>query len=98
MARRQITGTVIADLTRYWTVGLYGTQSLGSSSETLSAGVAASYHDECLAFTVTLSHSGTNDRDIRPGTALLFTISFKNLGQVNLRPYSTGSTGTIPPF
>ena len=98
VARRQITGTVIADLTRYWTVGLYGTQSLGSSSETLSAGVAASYHDECLAFTVTLSHSGTNDRDIRPGTALLFTISFKNLGQVNLRPYSTGSTGTIPPF
>ena len=97
-ARRQLTGTVIADLTRYWTVGLYGTQSLGSSSETLNAGIAASYHDECLAFTVTLNHSGTSDRDIKPGTSLLFTITFKNLGQVNLRPYSTGSTGAVPPL
>jgi LPS-assembly protein len=77
-------------------VGIYGTQSLGSSSETLNAGIAAGYHDECLAFTVTLSHSGTSDRDIKPGTSLLFTITFKNLGQVNLRPYSTGSTGAVP--
>ncbi|HMK67109.1 MAG TPA: LPS assembly protein LptD, partial [Stellaceae bacterium] len=97
-ARRQLTGTIVTDLTRYWTLGIYGTQSLGSNSETLNAGITATYHDECLAFAVTLSHSGTSDRDIKPGTALLLSFSFKNLGQVNLRPYSTGSTGPVPPL
>lgn len=95
-ASRQIKGTMVADLTRYWTVGLFGTRDIGSGSETLNSGIAASYHDECLAFTATLSHSGTSDRDIRPGTTLLFTVVFKNLGQVNVRPYSTGSTGAVP--
>jgi len=47
---------------------------------------------------VALSHSGTSDRDIRPGTSLLFTVTFKNLGQFNFRPYSTGSTGSVPAF
>ncbi|HTS93125.1 MAG TPA: LPS assembly protein LptD [Stellaceae bacterium] len=97
-ARRQVSGTVITDLTRYWSLGIYGTQSVGSNSENLNAGIAATYHDECLAFTVTLSHSGTSDRDIKPGTSLLFTVTFKNLGQATVRPYSTGSTGPVPPL
>ena len=39
---------------------------------------------------------GTRDRDVRPGTTILFSVIFKNLGEVDLTPYSTGSSFPTP--
>ncbi len=111
--RRQINGTLIAQLTRYWSVGVFGTQNIGTNAptpatttstsvqiptnpKTLSSGIVATYRDECLSFSASLSHSGTSDRDIHPGTTLLFAIVLKNLGEVAVRAISTGTTGTAP--
>lgn len=110
--RRQLTGTLVAQLTRYWSVGVFGTQNIGTNAPTptttttsvqtptnpttLDSGIVATYRDECLSFSATLAHSGASDRDIRPGTTVLFAIVLKNLGEVAVRAISTGATGATP--
>ena len=106
----QISGTLITQLTRYWSVGLFGTQNIGNNpnivngvqmsnnAATINSGIAATYRDECLTFTTALSHSGTRDRDIHPGTSLIFSIVLKNIGEINLPAFSTGASGAAPVF
>ncbi len=96
--RQQITGQAIAQLTRYWSVAVFGTRDIGTNTSTLNSGVAATYRDECLTFSAALSHVGTRDRDVRPGTTVLFSLIFKNLGEVDLTPYSTGGSVPAPVF
>ncbi|HKF72445.1 MAG TPA: LPS assembly protein LptD [Stellaceae bacterium] len=96
--RHQITGQAIAQLSQYWSVALFGTRDIGSSTNTLNSGVAATYRDECLSFSAAVTHVGTRDRDVRPGTTVLFSVIFKNLGEVDLTPYSTGSSIPAPVF
>jgi LPS-assembly protein len=89
---------VIAELSRYWSVAAFGTRDIGTSTNTLNSGIAATYRDECLSFSTAITHVGTRDRDVRPGTTVLFSIIFKNLGEVDLTPYSTGSSIAVPVF
>jgi LPS-assembly protein len=96
--RRQITGQAVAALTQYWSVAVFGTRDIGTSSTTLNSGIATTYRDECVAFSAAVTHVGTRDRDVRPGTTILFSVIFKNLGEVNLTPYSTGSGVPMPVF
>jgi len=96
--RRQITGQVIAALTPYWSVAVFGTRDIGSTRSTLDSGIAATYRDECITLSAALTHVGTRDRDVRPGTTILFSVIFKNLGEVDLTPYSTGSSFPTPVF
>src|SRR5581483_3981194 len=110
---RQLSGNVTMDLTRYWSAALFGTQNLGSVTATaaspsttsvvqalpttLASGVALSYHDECITVTGSFGRSATRDRDVLPGTTLLFTIVLKNIGSFNLPLYSTGNTTNASP-
>jgi LPS-assembly protein len=96
--RRQITGSAVAEITRYWSAALFGTRDIGSSTKSLNSGIALSYRDECLTFMGALTHTGTRDRDVRPGTTLQFSIIFKNLGEIGVTPYSTGTGVTVPTF
>jgi LPS-assembly protein len=96
--RRQITGQAVAALTRYWSVAVFGTRDIGTTTTTLNSGIATTYRDECLTFSAAVTHVGTRDRDIRPGTTILFSIIFKNLGQIDLTPFSTGSSFSTPVF
>ena len=96
--RRQITGQAVATLTQYWSVAVFGTRDIGSSATTLNSGIATTYRDECVAFSAALTHTGTRDRDVVPGTTILFSVIFKNLGEVDLTPYSTGSAVAMPVF
>lgn len=96
--RRQITGQAVAALTQYWSVAVFGTRDIGSSTTTLNSGIATTYRDECLTFSAAVTHVGTRDRDVRPGTTVLFSIIFKNLGEVDLTPYSTGTSIPMPVF
>ena len=96
--RHQITGQAVAELSRYWSVAVFGTRDIGNSKSTLNAGVAATYRDECISVSASVSHVGTRDRDVRPGTTVLFSIVFKNLGEIDLTPYSTGTSMPAPVF
>ncbi|HKX11132.1 MAG TPA: LPS assembly protein LptD [Stellaceae bacterium] len=96
--RHQITGQAIAQLSRYWSVAVFGTRDIGTSRNTLNSGIAATYRDECVSFSAAVTHVGTRDRDIRPGTTVLLSVIFKNLGEVDLTPFSTGSSIPTPQF
>jgi LPS-assembly protein len=89
--REQISIAVIAGLARYWTVSLSTTRSLTSQLgvSSISSGLIATYRDECLAFVTSLTQSGTSDRDIKPGTSLLFTLVLKNLGDISAPAFAT---------
>ena len=79
-------------------MAVFGTRDIGSSTTTLNSGIATTYRDECLTFSAAVTHVGTRDRDVRPGTTVLFSIIFKNLGEIDLTPYSTGTSIPMPVF
>ena len=97
-SQRQISATLSAQLTRYWSLQLLETRNLGtattpvtsngtpittlSSTTTLNSGAALTYRDECVAFITSLTQSGITNGDVKPGTSLVFTIVFKNLGDI----------------
>jgi len=83
--RQQISVGVTAGVSRYWTVSAATTQNLTNQLgvNTISSALVAAYRDECLSFITTLSQSGTSDRDVKPGTSLLFTLVLKNLGEIS---------------
>ncbi len=83
--REQISVGVTAGVSRYWTVSAATTQNLTNTQgvTTISSALVAAYRDECLSFIASLSQSGTSDRDVKPGTSLLFTLVLKNLGEIS---------------
>jgi LPS-assembly protein len=53
-----------------------------SSSTSLSAKLSAMYQDECMAFIGSLTQSGIRNGDVVPGYAVLFSVVFKNIGEI----------------
>ena len=93
--REQASVSVTAKLTRYWslagseTVNLTNSTNLvngvatpQSSSASLYASVSAIYQDECMAFIGTVTQSGIRSGDVTPGVSVLFSVVFKNLGEI----------------
>jgi LPS-assembly protein len=93
--REQASVSVTAKLTRYWslagseTVNLTNSTNLingvptpQSSSASLYASVSAIYQDECMAFIGTVTQSGIHSGDVTPGVSVLFSVVFKNLGEI----------------
>lgn len=92
--RKQVVASLSAGLTRYWSVQLVGTRDFAPSpipgpaattvgtTETLNSGISLTYRDECIAFITSLTQSGIRTGDVKPGTALVFSVVFKNLGDV----------------
>ncbi|HZB90841.1 MAG TPA: LPS assembly protein LptD [Stellaceae bacterium] len=101
--RKQLAAVINTVLTRYWSLQLVGVrdfsptpnsivgQTLGTA-ETLVSGVTLTYRDDCLAFVTQLTQSGIRSGDAIPGTALLFTVVFKNLGDFGTKVLSVGGT------
>lgn len=106
--RRQVSGTAVSRLSQYWSAEVFGTRNIGtnaqtfangavaSNPQTLSSGVAISYRDECFTLSASLAHSGTSDREIHPGTTLLFSFVLKNIGEFGVPAFSTGSSLSAP--
>ena len=82
-------------LTRYWslagseTINLTNSTNLvngvpqpQSSSTSLYATLAAIYQDECMAFIGSVTQSGIRSGDVTPGVIVMFSVVFKNLGEV----------------
>ncbi|HEY0522050.1 MAG TPA: LPS assembly protein LptD [Stellaceae bacterium] len=81
-------------LTQYWTLSASTTRNLRtdpSTPQTLYSRLVAVYRDECFAFVASLSQYGVTDRDIKPGTTLLFSFVFKNLGEIAAPAVQTGT-------
>ncbi|HEY1299823.1 MAG TPA: LPS assembly protein LptD [Stellaceae bacterium] len=93
--QEQLSFIVNAKLTRYWS--LQGSETLNltnsnnivngiatpeSSSTSLYASVAAVYQDECLAFVGAVTQSGIRNGAVSPGVSVLFSVVFKNLGEI----------------
>ena len=93
--REQVTFAVTAKLTRYWSMQIADTISLtnsttlvnnvptpAASSASLYGSVSAIYQDECMAFVGAVTQSGIRSGDVVPGYSVLFSVVFKNLGEI----------------
>ena len=93
--REQLTLNLQTKLTRYWslagseTINLTNSTNLvngvvqpQSSSTSLYATLAAIYQDECMAFIGSVAQSGIRSGDVTPGVTVMFSVVFKNLGEV----------------
>ncbi len=93
--REQVSLNVTTKFTRYWslagseTVNLTNSSNLingvptpQSSSDSLYATLAAIYQDECMAFISSITQSGIRNGDVTPGVSVMFSVVFKNLGEI----------------
>ncbi|HVC54978.1 MAG TPA: LPS assembly protein LptD [Stellaceae bacterium] len=93
--REQLSVNLTTKLTRYWslsgseTINLTNSQNLvngiaepQSNSASLYATVAAIYQDECMGFISSITQSGIRNGDVTPGVSVMFSIVFKNLGEI----------------
>ena len=93
--REQLNLNASLKLTQYWS--LYGAETLNlsnsanivngvatpqSNSTSLTATLAAMYQDECMAFIGSLTQSGIRNGDVVPGYSVLFSVVFKNIGEI----------------
>jgi hypothetical protein len=92
-------------LTRYWslagseTINLTNSTNLvnglaqpQSNSTSLYATLAAIYQDECMAFIGSVAQSGIRTGDVTPGITVMFSVVFKNLGEVGGTLLSTSGS------
>jgi LPS-assembly protein len=93
--REQLAFTVTGKLTRYWsmqaaqTINLTNSTTLvngvatpSSAGASLYASLSAIYQDECMAFIGSVTQSGIRNGDVTPGVSVLFSVVFKNLGEI----------------
>jgi hypothetical protein len=93
--REQVSVSATAKLTRYWsmqiaeTVNLVNSTTLvnnvptpQASSASLYGSASAIYQDECMAFIGTVTQSGIRSGDVTPGYSVLFSVVFKNIGEI----------------
>jgi LPS-assembly protein len=93
--REQLSFTLTAKLTRYWsmqaseTINLTNSTTLvnnvptpQASSSSLYGSLSAIYQDECMAFIGAVTQSGIRSGDVTPGYSVLFSVVFKNLGEI----------------
>ena len=106
--QEQLTFSATAKLTRYWS--LQGSETLNLTNTTnlingvatpeakntsLYATLSAIYQDECLAFVGQITQSGITNGAVTPGVSVLFSVVFKNLGEVG-GTVASFSGGVIP--
>jgi LPS-assembly protein len=93
--REQVTFASQIRLTQYWSLAgretlnltnsnnlINGVAQPQSNSSSLYATVSAIYQDECMAFIGTITQSGIVNGDVTPGISVMFSVVFKNLGEI----------------
>jgi LPS-assembly protein len=101
--REQLSLSATAKLTRYWSLAASETINLTNStnlvngisqpqsnSNSLYATLAAIYQDECMAFISSVTQSGIRSGDVTPGVSVMFSVVFKNLGEIGGTVLSMG--------
>ncbi|HWX47636.1 MAG TPA: LPS assembly protein LptD [Roseomonas sp.] len=86
--RREVAGSVSAQVTRYWRAGAFGRYDL-ELDRAVAAGVNLTYEDECLIFDTrfarTYADPTSNASYYTSDTVLLFRLSFKTVGDFGFR-------------
>lgn len=103
--RQQLTVSASSKLTHYWSLEASETVNLSnatnlvngiatpqSSSTSLYAKVSAIYQDECMAFIGSVVQSGVRSGDVTPGVSVLFSVVFRNIGEIGGPIASFGGT------
>jgi LPS-assembly protein len=80
--REEVRLALDAKLTRYWRTHMSAIRDLTGGGDMRSAGIGATYEDECLAFTVDITRTFFEDRDLEPTDAVMLRATFKTLGEV----------------
>lgn len=104
--REQLNLNATIKLSQYWSlVGLEtlnltnsanivnGITTPQSNSASLNASISALYQDECMGFIATVTQSGIQNGDVRPGYGVLVSVVFKNIGEIGGTVFSA-SPGT----
>ena len=55
---------------------------VGDNRPRLYATMAAIYQDECMSFIGSVTQSGIRSGDVTPGVSVMFSVVFKNLGEI----------------
>lgn len=79
---KQIAASLSSEFTQGWTASIGTVRELEGPSKSLAHELKLVYEDECLQLDILLNKNFYRDRDVKPGTNLLFRIAFKNLGEV----------------
>ena len=87
--RQQIGGALNSQFTEHWGAFISASKELKPKRENLAQSIGAIYHDDCFSFKTELLQTFYRDRDIKPATTIMFTLTLKNLGE-----YSTGQLKT----
>jgi lipopolysaccharide assembly outer membrane protein LptD (OstA) len=103
--QEQLSFNATAKLTRYWslqgseTLNLNGSTNIingvtttTSANSSLYASISAIYQDECMAFVGALTQSGIRNGAVTPGYSVLFSLVFKNIGEIGGNIASFGGT------
>ncbi len=104
--QEQLTFTVTAKLTRYWslqgseTLNLTGSSNIINgvatpelSNTSLYASLSAIYQDECMAFVGAVTQSGITNGAVTPGYSVLFSVVLKNIGEIGGNVASIAGSG-----
>ena len=103
--QEQLAFNVTAKLTRYWslqgseTLNLSGSSNIVNGVPTTTSGnssiyatISAIYQDECMAFVGAITQSGIRNGAVTPGYSVLFSVVFKNIGEIGDNVASFGGT------
>lgn len=80
--REQISNTLSAQISHYWQAQAYNTENLGSNAGPVQTGMKITYDDDCFTFSADAGVKHTTSAVFADGHYLLFTVSFKTLGQI----------------
>jgi LPS-assembly protein len=100
---KEISATLNMGLTRYWSLQLLGTYDFSSTplstlgqlvgtTEVLNQGIMLTYRDDCFTVVTSLTESGIRSGDALPGTSVLVSLVFKNIGDFGTK------LATLPGF
>jgi LPS-assembly protein len=83
--RQQVSGALNSQFTDHWGAFIGTSRELKPKRSQLAQSMGVIYRDDCFTFKTELLQTFYRDRDIKPATTIMFTLTLKNLGE-----YSTG--------
>jgi len=78
--REELRAFAAYQLDERWRLSASAIQDLTGGFDGVEYSIGLGYSDECFAFSVEVRRMFTEDRDIEPGTAVLFQLQLRNLG------------------
>ncbi len=80
----QVSYGASSQFTKHWSIQGDITRELGRKGGNLSHGGALTFEDDCFKFSTSIVKTFYQDRDYKPGVTVMFRLSFKNLGEVQI--------------